>query len=112
MTATTPGEANARATPALGDAPKVPVPGQGPGGEQTATQPTEAVPVVAVETDDNRRRGLTPITFLLTLFAAYFLYKIQVVVVLLIVGILLATAVAGPAAFLPAACTSRAPWRS
>ncbi len=100
MTATTPGEANARATPALGDAPKVPVPGQGPSGEQTATQPTEAVPVVAVETDDNRRRGLTPITFLLTLFAAYFLYKIQVVVVLLIVGILLATAVAGPAAFL------------
>jgi len=100
MTAATPGEANARATPNLADAARIPIPGQGPGGEQTATQATEAVLVVAVEMDDHRRRGLTPATFLLTLFAAYFLYKIQVVVVLLIVGILLATAVSGPSLFL------------
>lgn len=45
-------------------------------------------------------RGLTPATFLLALFAAFFLYKVQAVVVLLIVGILLATAIAGPVEFL------------
>lgn len=80
--------------------PTLPVPGQARGGEHAPGQATEAVPVVPVETDEHPRRGLTPATFLLTLFAAYFLYKIQIVVITLIVGILLATAIAGPTEFL------------
>jgi predicted PurR-regulated permease PerM len=100
MTAAGPGDERTGAALGAADTPMIPVPGQGPGGERTATQAVEAVPVVVVETDEHRRRGLTPATFLLTLFAAYFLYKIQVVIVLLIVGILLATAIGGPTAFL------------
>jgi predicted PurR-regulated permease PerM len=95
MTTATPGDEQRHTAPTPADAP-----GQGPGGEHTATQATEAVPVVPGETGDHRQRGLTPVTLLITIFAAYFLYKIQVVVVLLIVGILLATAVSGPSAFL------------
>lgn len=59
-------------------------------------QPAEhALPLVAAP-PDARAPGLTPLTLLVTLFAAFFLYKVQSVVVLLIVGILLATALAGP----------------
>ena len=76
--------------------PMVPVPGVGQGGDDAPGQATAAVPVVSVETDEHPRRGLTPATFLLTLFAAYFLYKVQIVVITLIVGILLATAITGP----------------
>jgi predicted PurR-regulated permease PerM len=83
-----------------GDLPTVPVPGTAPGGQQAPAQATEAVPVVPVETAEHRQRGLTPVTLLLTIFLAYFLYKVQIVVILLIVGILLATAIAGPVDFL------------
>jgi predicted PurR-regulated permease PerM len=79
-----------------GDLPTLPVPGVGPGGRQAPDQATEAVPVVEVETTEHRQRMLTPVSLLLTIFLAYFLYKVQAVVVLLIVGILLATAIAGP----------------
>ncbi|HEY8600852.1 MAG TPA: AI-2E family transporter [Thermomicrobiales bacterium] len=88
------GQANA--TQMSGQVPTIPVPGVGQGGGQTSGQATAAVPVVSVETDEHPRRGLTPATFLLTLFAAYFLYKVQIVVITLIVGILLATAITGP----------------
>lgn len=80
--------------------PTLPVPGLARGGDHAPGQAIEAVPVVPGETDEHPRRGLTPATFLLTLFAAYFLYKIQIVVITLIVGILLATAITGPIEFL------------
>lgn len=80
----------------VGDIPTVPVPGTGPGGRQTPDQANEAVPVVPGETAEHRQRALTPVSLLLTLFLAYFLYKVQIVVILLIVGILLATAITGP----------------
>jgi predicted PurR-regulated permease PerM len=86
--------------PQQGQVPTIPVPGQARGGEHAPGQAVEAVPVVPVETDEHPRRGLTPATFLLTLFAAYFLYKVQIVVITLIVGILLATAITGPTEFL------------
>lgn len=47
-----------------------------------------------------RRAGLTPLSLLVTIFLAYLLFKIQVVLVLLIGGILLATALAGPVEWL------------
>ena len=50
--------------------------------------------------DERRAGGLTPITLLLTLFLAYFLFTVQAVIVLLIVGILLATAIGGPVEYL------------
>ncbi len=84
----------AGASSALAGAPTVPV------GAGSATpspgQATEAIPVVSVETSEYRQRGLTPVSLLLTAFAGYFLYKVQIVLVLLVVGILLATAITGP----------------
>ncbi len=88
--------AQANATQMSEQMPTIPVPGMARGGGDTPGQATAAVPVVSVETDEHPRRGLTPATFLLTLFAAYFLYKVQIVVITLIVGILLATAITGP----------------
>ncbi|CAA9558179.1 MAG: hypothetical protein AVDCRST_MAG18-853 [uncultured Thermomicrobiales bacterium] len=79
-----------------GTVPPLPVPGTAGGGEHAPGQATAAIPVVPVETEEHPRRGLTPVTFLLTLFLAYFLYKVQIVVITLIVGILLATAISGP----------------
>lgn len=91
-----PPRAQATTTPTSARVPPLPVPGVGKGGDHAPGQATAAVPVVPVETDEHPRRGLTPASFLLTLFAAYFLYKVQIVVITLIVGILLATAITGP----------------
>lgn len=73
---------------------------------QTAAHPeaakavSEAVPVVPVETSEHRSGALTPVSFVLAVIAIYFLNKIQIVVVLLIVGIIFATAIARPAELL------------
>lgn len=80
--------------------PLVPVSGQGAGGSEVPGQADAAVPVVPVETPNYPRRSLTPVTLLLTIFLAYFLYKVEYVVVTLIVGIVLATAISGPTEFL------------
>lgn len=60
----------------------------------------EGVPASAPGVGEERRAGLTPVSLLLTVGLAYFLYKVQVVVVLLIVGILLATGISRPVALL------------
>jgi predicted PurR-regulated permease PerM len=64
--------------------------------------PPPAETVLATPANDEERRagGLTPITLLLTIVLAYFLYTVQAVIVLLIVGILLATALSGPVEYL------------
>lgn len=51
-------------------------------------------------TEQRRSAGLTPLSLLVTIFLAYLLFKIQVVLILLIGGILLATALAGPVEWL------------
>jgi predicted PurR-regulated permease PerM len=81
--------------PAESVVPTVPVahPAPHPEAENTVT---EAVPVVPVETTEHQSRSLTPVSFILAVVAIYFLYKIQIVVVLLIVGIIFATAIARP----------------
>ncbi len=71
------------------------VPGQSSSGDSIP-----AVPVVPVASEDRRPGGLTPATLLITLFLAYLLLKIQIVIVLLIAGILLATAIGGPVEWL------------
>jgi hypothetical protein len=100
MSGSPPRDELARTEPAAtlnhGAVPPLPVPGTAGGGEHAPGQATAAIPVVPVETEEHPRRGLTPVTFLLTLFLAYFLYKVQIVVITLIVGILLATAISGP----------------
>lgn len=75
--------------------PTVPVAQTAPHPE-AENQVSEAVPVVPVETSEHRSRALTPVSFVLAVIAIYFLYKIQIVVVLLIVGIIFATAIARP----------------
>lgn len=55
---------------------------------------------VPVEAEERRHEGLTPLSLLLVTFLAYLLYKVQVVIILLIVGILLATAISGPVEYL------------
>jgi predicted PurR-regulated permease PerM len=62
--------------------------------------PEQAILVTPARGDERRAGGLTPITLLLTLFLAYFLFTVQAVIVLLIVGILLATAIGGPVEYL------------
>lgn len=74
---------------AVGTVPVVP-------GEANTGEPIPAVPVVSVASEDRRPAGLTPATLLLTLFLAYLLLKIQIVITLLIAGILLATVIGGP----------------
>lgn len=62
--------------------------------------PAEAVLAPPANGEERRGGGLTPITLLLTIILAYFLYTVQAVIVLLIVGILLATAISRPVEYL------------
>ena len=62
--------------------------------------PLPVVGTIPVDADERRSVGLTPLTLLITIFLAYLLFKIQVVVILLIAGIILATAIGGPVEFL------------
>lgn len=100
MSVSPPRDERARTEPAPGlnhgAVPPLPVPGTGQGGALAPGQATAAIPVVQTETDEHPSRGLTPTTFLLMIFLAYFIYKVQIVVITLIVGILLATAIGGP----------------
>ena len=70
---------------------------------------SEAVPVVPVETSEHQSRGLTPASFILAVVAIYFLYKIQIVIVLLIVGVILATAITRPVELLHRRGLARGP---
>lgn len=65
-----------------------------------APAPLPVVGTIPVDADERRAGGLTPLTLLITIFLAYLLFKIQVVVILLIAGIILATAIGGPVEFL------------
>ena len=65
-----------------------------------APAPLPVVGTIPVDADERRTGGLTPLTLLITIFLAYLLFKIQVVVLLLIAGIILATAIGGPVEFL------------
>lgn len=69
-------------------------------GETPAGSPLPAMPVVPVESDTRTGGGLTPLTLLMTFFLTYLLFEIQSVIILLIAGILLATAIAGPVEWL------------
>ena len=62
--------------------------------------PLPVVGTLPVDADERRSVGLTPLTLLITIFLAYLLFKIQIVVILLIGGIILATAIGGPVEFL------------
>jgi predicted PurR-regulated permease PerM len=54
----------------------------------------------AAGVDERPAGGLTPVTLLLTAALGYLLFKIQIVIILLIAGILLATAIGGPVEYL------------
>jgi predicted PurR-regulated permease PerM len=84
-----------REAPGESVVPTVPVAQTAPHPE-AANPVSEAVPVVPVEASEHQSRAMTPVSFVLAVVAIYFLYKIQIVVVLLIVGIIFATAIARP----------------
>jgi len=81
--------------PGPGALPTVPVAHTAPHPEADNAV-SEAVPVVQMETSEHQSRALTPASFILAVVAIYFIYKIQIVIVLLIVGIILATAITRP----------------
>lgn len=76
-----------------GAVPMVPVEGASP-------HTDVAVPVTPIETEEHRTGGLTPVTLLLTIFLAYLIFKVQLVIILLVAGILLATAIYRPVEYL------------
>ena len=70
------------------------------GREQEPPTDVVADQLEPAEVEGGRRPGLTPLSLLLTIVVAYLLYTAQIVVLLLIASIILATAIAGPVDFL------------
>lgn len=66
-------------------------------GPPVAARPRPRFQIVEI---GRRVGGLTPLTLLVTAALAYLLFKIQFVIVILLAGILLATAIAGPVEYL------------
>lgn len=100
----------ARAGPVTPAGEPEPVAGNTAPGDAQPAEMTAPVPRAAVRPAEapagrpigleRSESGLTPGTLLLTIFAAYVLFKIQIVILLLIAGILLATAIARPVEWL------------